>query len=111
MSGLTESEPAIIHFKSTRKSGFACITLLSGVGDVCVHEVIHQSQDRSQKDSRAKYVFLLDYRLDRYPTSKSIRNKNNDGTPMLDFAVFPSVTYFANCSERKGSDNATENCS
>ena len=27
---ITEPEPAIIHFKSTRKSGFACITLLSG---------------------------------------------------------------------------------
>ena len=108
---ITELEQVIEFLIRTRKSGFACITLLSDVGDVCVHEVIHQSQDRSQKDNRAKYVFLLDYRLDRYPTSKSIRNKNNDGTPMLDFAVFPSVTDFANCSERNGSDNATENCS
>ena len=29
-SVITEPEPAIIHFKNTRKSGFACITLLSG---------------------------------------------------------------------------------
>ena len=28
-SVITEPEPAIIHFKNTRKSGFACITLLS----------------------------------------------------------------------------------
>ena len=27
---ITEPEPAINHFKNTRKSGFACITLLSG---------------------------------------------------------------------------------
>ena len=27
-SVITEPEPAIVHFKSTRKSGFACITLL-----------------------------------------------------------------------------------
>ena len=30
-SVITEPEPAIIHFKNTRKSGFACITLLFGV--------------------------------------------------------------------------------
>ena len=30
-SVITEPEPAIIHFKNTRKSGFACITLLSFV--------------------------------------------------------------------------------
>ena len=29
-SVITEPEPAIIHFKTTRKSGFACIALLSG---------------------------------------------------------------------------------
>ena len=28
-SVITEPEPAIIHFKNTRKSGFVCITLLS----------------------------------------------------------------------------------
>ena len=28
---ITEPEPAIIHFKNTRKSGFACITLLCGI--------------------------------------------------------------------------------
>ena len=30
-SAITEPEPAIIHFNNTRKSGFACIALLSGV--------------------------------------------------------------------------------
>ena len=31
-SVITEPERMIIHFKNTRKSGFACITLLSTVG-------------------------------------------------------------------------------
>ena len=30
---ITKPEPAIIHFKTTRKSGFACIALLCGDGD------------------------------------------------------------------------------
>ena len=44
---ITEPEPAIHHFKNTRKSGFVCITLLSGLRAIGLRAALVSSSAHS----------------------------------------------------------------